>query len=88
MWNHNHVTQWCNGSVSDSRSEDCLFKSRWGHSFSPSNLLFDEFFMFELFLTSLSTTGNSIVAEWLRRLTQNQISFESADLNPDGYDIP
>lgn len=87
LWKHNHVTPWRNGSASDSRSEGCVFKSRRGHSFSPSNLLFDDFFMYELILTSLCTTGNATVAEWLRRLTRNQIPFGSAGSNPAGCDI-
>ena len=87
LWSLMHVTPWRNGSASDSRSEGCVFKSRRGHSFSPSNLLFDEFFMYELILTSLSTTGNATVAEWLRRLTRNQIPFGSAGSNPAGCDI-
>ena len=87
LWEQSHVTPWRNGSASDSRSEGCVFKSRRGHSFSPSNLLFDEFFMFELILTSLSTTKNATVAEWLRRLTRNQIPNGSAGSNPAGCDI-
>ena len=78
------MTPWRNVSGSDSRSEGCMFKSRRGHCFSPSNLLFDEFFTLELILTSLSTTGNATVAKWLRRLTRNQILFGSAGSNPAG----
>jgi hypothetical protein len=35
----NQATLWRNGSASDSRSEGCVFKSRQGQIFFPSNFI-------------------------------------------------